>query len=281
MTKREGLFSSHNVGELFGDERMWYVDDRYAHRVIIHKTFEGHLTTAPINGAIFVLNPRTGQLFVKVIHTSVWVGQKHLGEWAKSKKAEEVAALLRCLPVEEQPNQILFPNEEMLTPLQVQLADFPNIVIGPTEFHLPLQACLKIEKICDIILEATQPVLMLFNIYDDWLKTISPSTAFFRFILILGGLHVNDEQTSIILKSDKTTACWTRGPHIWPTLTEEEWRRVEVSLKDMILADYGKKNNVGVVSLTDSEIRDIILGWKYLQPPQQPQQIAENENAAE
>jgi hypothetical protein len=30
---------------------------------------------------------------------------------------------------------------------------------------------------------------------------------------------------------------------------------VEVTLKDLILADYGKKNNVNVASLTQSEIR--------------------------
>ena len=40
----------------------------------IHKTFEGNLTTKPINGAIFVFNPRTGQLFLKIVHTSVWAG---------------------------------------------------------------------------------------------------------------------------------------------------------------------------------------------------------------
>ncbi len=33
-------------------------------------------------------------------------------------------------------------------------------------------------------------------------------------------------------------------------------------MKDMILADYGKKNNVNVTSLTQSEIRDIILGME-------------------
>lgn len=48
--------------------------------------------------------------------------------------------------------------------------------------------------------------------------------------------------------------------HIWPTLTDDEWIKCEVSLKDLILADYGKKNNVNVASLTQSEIRDIILG---------------------
>jgi pre-mRNA-processing factor 8 len=31
--------------------------------------------------------------------------------------------------------------------------------------------------------------------------------------------------------------------------------QVEVTLKDLILADYGKKNNVNVASLTQSEIR--------------------------
>ena len=73
----------------------------------IHKTFEGNLTTKPINGAIFIFNPRTGQLFLKIIHTSVWAGQKRLGQLAKWKTAEEVAALIRSLPVEEQPKQII------------------------------------------------------------------------------------------------------------------------------------------------------------------------------
>jgi hypothetical protein len=41
--------------------------------VTIHKTFEGNLTTKPINGAIFIFNPRSGQLFLKIIHTR-WGG---------------------------------------------------------------------------------------------------------------------------------------------------------------------------------------------------------------
>ena len=51
-----------------------FVDDTNVYRVTIHKTFEGNLTTKPINGAIFIFNPRTGQLFLKIIHTSVWAG---------------------------------------------------------------------------------------------------------------------------------------------------------------------------------------------------------------
>lgn len=45
----------------------------------------------------------------------------------------------------------------------------------------------------------------LFNLYDDWLKTISSYTAFSRLILILRALHVNPDKTKIVLKPEKTT----------------------------------------------------------------------------
>lgn len=67
-----------------------------------------------VDGAIFIFNPRSGQLFLKVIHTSVWAGQKRLGQLAKWKTAEEVAALVRSLPVEEQPKQVIVTRKGML-----------------------------------------------------------------------------------------------------------------------------------------------------------------------
>jgi len=59
---------------------------------------------------------------------------------------------------------------------------------------------------------------------------------------------VSNEKTKVILKPDKTTV--TKPHHIWPTLTEDEWIKAEVEMKNIILADYGKKNNVNVASLT-------------------------------
>ena len=181
----EPYLSSQNYGELFSNQIIWFVDDTNVYRVTIHKTFEGNLTTKPINGAIFIFNPRTGQLFLKIIHTSVWAGQKRLGQLAKWKTAEEVAALIRSLPVEEQPKQIIVTRKGMLDPLEVHLLDFPNIVIKGSELQLPFQACLKVEKFGDLILKATEPQMVLFNLYDDWLRTISSYTAFSRLILIL------------------------------------------------------------------------------------------------
>jgi len=107
---------------------------------------------------------------LKVIHTSVWAGQKRLGQLAKWKTAEEVAALVRSLPVEEQPKQVIVTRKGMLgmwmpalrdprsyssrqlDPLEVHLLDFPNIVIKGSELQLPFQACMKMEKFGDLIL---------------------------------------------------------------------------------------------------------------------------------
>ena len=274
----EPYLNSQNYGELFSNQCIWFIDDTNVYRVTIHKTFEGNLTTKPINGAIFIFNPRTGQLFLKVIHTSVWAGQKRLGQLAKWKTAEEVAALVRSLPVEEQPKQIIVTRKGMLDPLEVHLLDFPNIVIKGSELQMPFQACMKIEKFGDLILKATEPQMVLFNIYDDWLKSISSYTAFSRLILILRALHVNNDKTKMLLKPDKTII--TQPHHVWPDLTDEQWIKVEVALKDLILGDYAKKNNVNVSALTQSEIRDIILGAEITPPSLQRQQIAEIEKQA-
>ncbi|RYP06261.1 hypothetical protein DL764_003275 [Monosporascus ibericus] len=269
------FLNSQNYSELFSNQTKLFIDDTNVYRVTIHKTFEGNLTTKPINGAIFIFNPRTGQLFLKIIHTSVWAGQKRLGQLAKWKTAEEVAALIRSLPIEEQPKELIVTRKGLLDPLEVHLLDFPNISIRASELQLPFQAAMKVEKLGDMILRATEPQMVLFNLYDEWLKSISSYTAFSRLVLILRALHVNPDKTKLILRPDKTVI--TQQHHIWPTLSDEDWIKVETQLRDLILHDYGKKNNVNVASLTSSEVRDIILGMEISAPSMQRQQAAEIE----
>ena len=76
--------------------------------------------------------------------------------------------------------------------------------------------------------------MLLFNLYDDWLGSISSYTAFSRLILLLRGLHVNNEKAKVVLRPDKNTV--TKDNFVWPSLTDEEWIKVEVALKDLILA---------------------------------------------
>lgn len=155
-----------------------------------------------------------------------------------------------------------------------------NYVLSLPEVErgLSVVGLVQVEKFGDLILKATEPQMVLFNIYDDWLKTISSYTAFSRLILILRALHVNVDKARMCLKPDKTIT--TEPHHVWPSLTDEQWIKVEIALKDLILADYSKKNNVNVQALTQSEIRDIILGAEITPPSMQRQQIAEIEKQA-
>ena len=275
----EPHLNSTNYGELFSNQIVWFVDDTNVYRVTIHKTMEGNLSTKPINGAVFIFNPRSGQLFLRIIHTSTWAGQKRLSQLAKWKTAEEVTALIRSLPVEEQPNQLIVTRRGLLDPLETHCIDFPNIVLKGSDLQLPFQACLRVEKFGDMILRATENKTLLWNIYDDWLKTISSYTAFSRLILILRALHVDADATKLALRPDASTV--TEPHHVWPSLSDEQWIRVEVQLKDLILLDYGRKNNVNVSSLTQSEVRDIILGMEIAPPSVQRQQMAEVEKTAQ
>ncbi|CAF1943703.1 unnamed protein product [Rotaria magnacalcarata] len=206
----EPYLSSRNYDELFSNQIIWFVDDTNVYRLTIHKAYEGNLTTKPINAAIFIFNPHTGQFFLKIIHISVCAEEKGFGQLAKWATDEEVAAFLRSFPFEEQRTQ-----------------------------------------------------------------TIVTRKAFSRLILILKALHVNNDRAKIILKLDKTTIIEIR--HTYPTLTNDEWIKVDASWNDLILADYDKKNNANVATLTQSEIRDIILGMEISTPSAQRQQIAEIE----
>lgn len=269
----EPYLSAQNYSELFSNTKTWFVDDTNVYRVSMHKTYEGNLTTKPVNGALLVFDPRNGRLFMKVIHTSVWTGQKRLSALARWKAAEEVCALIRPLPVEDQPKQLVVTRKHMMDPLEMQCVDFPNIVIKGSELNLPFQSIVKIDKLGDIIARATGPQMCLFSLYDDWPKTTQPYTCFSRLLLILRGMHVNIDRTKMILKPNKTVI--TEPHNIWPTLTDREWIDVEKQLKDLILADFAKKNNVNVAALTNSEIRDIILGAEIAAPSAQREQMAE------
>ncbi len=85
---------------------------------------------------------------------------------------------------------------------------------------------MKIEKIGDEILKATEPKMITCNLYDDWTESISSYTAFLRLILIMRSLHVNQERAKIILRPSASTV--TLDKHLWPNLTPDEWARVEV-----------------------------------------------------
>lgn len=119
-----------------------------------HKNLEGNLSSSPVNGALFIFNPLNGRLYLKVIHTSVWIGQKRRGQLAKWKAAEETAALIKSFPEEERPKRLIVMRKSLLDPLETQCIEFPDIVIKGSEIQVPFQSLLKIESIGEAVLNA-------------------------------------------------------------------------------------------------------------------------------
>lgn len=73
-------------------------------------------------------------------------------------------------------------------------------------------------------------------------------------------LHVNVDKARMILRPDKSIT--TEPHHVWPSLTDEQWIKVETALKDLILADYSKKNNVNAGSLTQVQDYHTSCVWQ-------------------
>jgi len=57
--------NSQNYSKLFGNQTIWLVDDTNVYRITLHRTFEGNLTTKPVNGAIFIFNKKLVNYFKK------------------------------------------------------------------------------------------------------------------------------------------------------------------------------------------------------------------------
>ena len=271
----ESALNSSNFAELFSQNTTWVVEDRHVYRVKIQKTFEGNYTTTPVNGGVFIMNPSNGQLFVKVITTKTWQQQRRLSQLAKWKAAEEVCALVRTLPPEEQPRTVICTRDLLLDPLASYLSEFPNSTVKGCDMDLPLGAFIKIPKIADEIIHSPEPKMVLFNLYDDWPETVLPHTCFSRLMLILRSMLINRIKTWDILRPSANVEILPN--HLWPTHTRDEWEDIEIKLADMVVAGYCQRNNIAANALTQSEIRSIILGIKIAAPSEERQALAQQQ----
>ncbi|ELP90364.1 pre-mRNA-processing-splicing factor, putative [Entamoeba invadens IP1] len=269
----EPCLSTTNYGELFSNQIVWYIDHSNVYRVTTHRTFDGNHITKPLNGCVFIINPRTGGVYLKIIHANEWAGQKRIGQLKHWKSAEEVVKIIGSLPKEERPRSVIASLKGLIDPLETHLIDFPSIVLKGTEMALPFNEVMHMEKVNSAVSKATESSLLLFNIYDDWLENSSAYVAFHRAVLMLRGLGVNAMKAKKILQPDPTIV--VAPNHHWPTYSDTQWKEVEIKMKDLIINDYARKNNINASSLTQNEVRDIILGVEVAAPSVERQQIGE------
>eukprot|EP00835_Amoeboradix_gromovi_P001880 NODE_96_length_21330_cov_0.419858.p1 type:complete len:2207 gc:universal NODE_96_length_21330_cov_0.419858:801-7421(+) len=274
-TSTDDLLNAQNYTDLFNN-KTWFLDDTNVYRVNIHKSSNGSMTTKPINGALAIINPINGQLYLGIFHSSTWHNQPRVGQLSKWKVAECVSALIKSLPIKDQPQQLIVTRKGMLDALEVHLLDFPNITIKGTLLQLPFHSFTKLSILNDTIMNASKDQLLLFNTYDDWMTTMSPYTCFSRLILILRAMHVNTTQTISILNTATDNTTKTLANSLFPLHSTDEWIELEVKLKELIIEDYGLKNAINTKALTQTEIRDIILGSTVINPSIQRQEMVSN-----
>jgi pre-mRNA-processing factor 8 len=268
-TPTEPFLSPSNFPDLFSPKTTWILDDTHVYRIALRQKASGAVSAKPINGALSVLNPVTGDLFLKVIHESVFAGQTRRSQLAKWKAAEEAVTIVKSLPPEQQPNQLIVARASLLDPLEVHLLDFPNLSVKGSQLKLPFGYLIDVDKVADIVNGATEPKLVLLNLYDDWLVTIPAQTAFLRLLLILRAVAAGPAQARAILRPTPETV--TAPTHLWPTFSPSEWAAAELALKDLIIATYARKNSVSADALTQTEVRDVILGAPVARPSDERQ----------
>jgi pre-mRNA-processing factor 8 len=254
----EAHLNTTNYAELFSGQTTWLVDDSSVFAPSMQASAGGQFSAQSKNGALTILNPKTGQMFLSVIHKSALAGHKKRTMLGREKASEETAAWLRSLPAEERPNKIIVTRRTLFTTMSSTLIDFQTVGLGRSDLSLPLKYLIYHPRLLDIVTTATESKALRFNVFDDWGTTLSPISCFGRLLLILRGFHVNVERTRHILQPDRHVV--TEPHHFWPTHTLQEWKDIEMQLSDVILADYARRNSIQVSQLTTKEAQDIILG---------------------
>jgi len=176
----------------------------------------------------------------------------------KTKVAESCAALIRSLPKEDHPKMIVTMQRQVLEPVNAALSGLTNTVIKGSNLLIPLRSLAKVPRLYHLMQQATTSQTHMINLYDDWLEQVSHVTAFFRLIIILRAMNINEVRAKKILQLENNEII--ANHHLWPTYTPDSWLDVETNLKDLIIADYCRRNGVDVNRITPTEIRDILFG---------------------
>ena len=249
--------SLDNFSDIFKIGISWLIDDSLFYRVSVHQTLLGNIKTKPINGVITIFIPKNGNLILRIINSNIWKQQKRLSQLARWKASEEIFNFLKIIPSEELPDQLILLRKTLKEPLEIQLVEFPTILVRCSNFKISFQSLLTLRKINEKISSNKTHETIFFNLYDNWIKSVSPFTAFSRLVLILRGLELNKEKTKKILGLSLEFSYKT---NFWPLFTDEEWVKNEIFLKDLVLEEFTLKNKIDLESLFETEIRDIVFG---------------------
>jgi pre-mRNA-processing factor 8 len=251
MSEYEAL-SRENIGTLFSSAPTLIVDDSSFFRVTIQKSYEGNLTTMPINGAMFALDPKSGRLLVSVIERSLWSRPRRSKNEINMEFVSAFQGVLQCAQSMEpslRPQKVVLTRLQLYDRLRESEASF-SMPIVTSSLLFSFSSFLRVPKLSDIVLKADGNCSFSVNAYDNWLETISSYTAFSRLHLILRALQVAPEAAEALLRSENIPPNM-----LWPQWSDEKWIEIEKALKIAILDVLAPGRTS---SLSPAEVRDMI-----------------------
>ncbi|AFM98118.1 U5 snRNP spliceosome subunit [Encephalitozoon hellem ATCC 50504] len=183
---------------------------------------------------LFVFDPHTGNLYFKSYH----------GEGKKIRQIRLLAAKDIFLMGEELNKRDVVVSESMVNAMENFVIDHPSISMK-TCSSIPLFS--NVARIKEVRMEKS---VRSINLYEGWKET-SRFTNFCRVLLVMHGIDV-DEARVRDLGIDS----------VWPEVSDKEWIKKEIQLKDLIVDRYCRIHEIKPSSLSQNEVRDIVFGFQ-------------------
>lgn len=183
---------------------------------------------------VFIFDPHSGNLYFK----------SYCGESKKIRQTRLLVARDAFLMGEELNKRNVVVSESMINAMENFIIDHPSICVKICP-SIPLFS--NVTKIKEIGMEKS---LRSINLYEGWKET-GRFTNFCRVLLVMHGMDVDEA---------KVKNLGING--IWPEISDNEWIKKEIQLKDLIVDKYCSIHEMEPSSLSQNEIRDIVFGFQ-------------------
>lgn len=184
--------------------------------------------------ALFVLDPASGNLYFKSYH----------GEGKKIRQTKLLAAKDVFLLGEELKKRSVVVSEDMVDAMENFVIDHASVAVKTCSSVPPLSNVMRLETL------RIEKAVGHVGLYEGWGET-SRFTNFCRLLLVMQGLEADEDRVKGL------GIC-----KVWPDLVDSEWIRKEIELKDIVVGKYCDAHGMDSSSLSQSEVRDIVFGFK-------------------
>lgn len=256
LETKDSFLNFSDFHNSFENDKIFIIDDTNFYRVGLQRTKDGNLVTRPINGALFIFQPQSGKLNLKISHPILWKGRTRLVQYSRWKAGEDVNIFLNSIPKNDRPNILISVRKALIDSIRINAVSNNEIIINGTEIRFYLQSLLKIKKLGKKVFTAKCPKISSHFLYDDWSNSITNFTSFSRVILILNSIENDFELVKNILGNFSVES--NKG--FWPKYTDGKWVKIEILLRDLIVENFCKTHEINSEYLTEIEIKNIIFG---------------------